>query len=128
MVERHLGGNRAMAKSTNLDDIRRSALDRAEESKRLWQRVITMFAIAESTCWIVYILLAYFAFSTSVLILVAAVLVYSTVFAGIMGLKLHIDNSTQRILQAIESLAQGQEDEDDVRPEEGSDPQRRGDT
>jgi hypothetical protein len=112
-----------MSKSTNLDDIRRSALDRAEESKRLWQRVITMFAIAEGTCLIVYIALAYFAFSTSVLILVAAVLVYSTVFAGIMGLKLHIDNSTQRILQAIESLAQDQEGADDVRPREGSDPQ-----
>src|SRR5262249_19067046 len=94
-----------MSKSTNLDDIRRSALDRAEESKRLWQRVITMFAAAEGTCLIVYLLLAYFAFSTSVLILVAAVLVYSTVFAGIMGLKLHIDDSTQRILRAIESLA-----------------------
>jgi hypothetical protein len=111
-----------MSKSTNLDDIRRSALDRAEESKRLWQRVITMFAAAEGTCLIVYLLLAYFAFSTSVLILVAAVLVYSTVFAGIMGLKLHIDDSTQRILRAIESLAQDEEGADDVPPGEGSDP------
>jgi hypothetical protein len=116
-----------MSKSTNLDDIRRSALDQAEESKQLWQRVITMFALAEGTCLIAYLLLAYFAFSTSVLILVAAVLVYSTVFSGIMGLKLHIDNSTQRILRAIESLAQDHEEADDVPPGEGSDPRRRGD-
>jgi hypothetical protein len=117
-----------MSKLTNLDDIRRSALDRAEESKRLWQKVITMFAIVEGTCLIGYLLLAYFAFPTSVLILVAAVLVYSTTFAGIMGLKSHIDNSTQRILQAIESLAQDRAGADDVPPGEGRDPQRRGDT
>jgi hypothetical protein len=127
MVERHLGEDRAMSKMTNLDDIRRSALDRAEESKRLWQRVITMFAVAEGTCLIAYLLLAYFAFPASVLILVAAVLVYSTVFAGIMGLKLHIDNSTQRILQAIESLAQDRAETDEAPPGEGRDPHRSGD-
>jgi hypothetical protein len=128
MVERHLGEDRAMSKLTNLDDIRRSALDRAEESKRLWQQVITMFAIAEGTCLVAYILLAYFAFPTSVLILVAAVLVYSTVFAGIMGLKLHIDNSTQSILQAIESLAQDQAEAADVPPGERRGLQPRGDS
>ena len=105
-----------MSKLTNLDDIRRSALDRAEESRQLWQRVIIIFAVAEGTCLIAYLLLAYFAFPTSVLILVASVLVYSTVFAGIMGLRLHIDNSTRRVLQAIESLAQDRAEGDDASP------------
>ena len=103
-----------MAKSTKLDDIRRSALDRAEESERLWRHVITTWAIVEGSCLIVYFLLAYFAFATSVLILVAAVLVYNTLFIGILGLKGHIDISTQRILRAIESLAQDQEESGDV--------------
>jgi hypothetical protein len=109
-----------MSKSINLDDVRRAALDRAEESKRLWQRVITVFAIYEGTCLIAYLVLAYFAFSTSVLILVAAMLVYSTVFVGIMGLKLHIDNSTQRILQAIESLARNGDDSNNLHAGEES--------
>ena len=117
-----------MSKSTNLDDIRRSALDRAEESERLWRHVITAWAIVEGSCLIVYFLLAYFAFATSVLILVAAVLVYNPLFIGILGLKAHIDISTQRILRAIDSLAQDQEESDDVPPGERGDPQRCGDT
>jgi hypothetical protein len=117
-----------MSKSNDIDDIRRSALDRAEESERLWRHVIIACAIVEASCLIVYLLLAYFAFATSVLILVAAVLVYNPLLTGIMGLKLHIDISTQRILRAIESLVQDQEESDDVPPGERGDPQRCGDT
>jgi hypothetical protein len=123
MLERRPKEDRAMSKFTGLDDIRRSALDRAEESKRLWQQVILMFGVVEGTCLLAYILLAYFDFPVSLLILVAAVLVYSTVFAGIMGLKLHVDNSTQRILKAIESLAQEQAGADDGAPGDGRDPE-----
>ena|SRR3989442_3421009 len=94
-----------MSKPTNLDDIRRSALDSVEGSRRLWSRALTFFACVEGSCWIAYLLLAYFEFPLSVLIAVAALLVYSTVFAGIMGLKAHLDDSTRRILQAIETLA-----------------------
>jgi hypothetical protein len=94
-----------MSKPANLDDIRRSALDSVEESKRLWNGALTAFACVEGGCWIAYLILAYFEFPLSVLIAVAALLVYSTVFAGIMGLKLHLDNATRRILQAIETLA-----------------------
>jgi hypothetical protein len=118
MNEPRLGENPAMSKPANLDEIRRSALGRAEDSKRLWQQALTMFAVAEGVCLLVYILLAYFGFPTSVLILVAAVLVYSTVFAGIMGLRFHIDNSTQGILKAIETLAQHDVPPDGASPAE----------
>jgi hypothetical protein len=94
-----------MSEPTKLDDIRRAALDSVEASKRLWTRALTWFAVAEGACWIAYILLAYYGFPTSVLIGVAALLVYSTVFASIMGLRFHLDNSTQRILKAIDTLA-----------------------
>jgi hypothetical protein len=97
-------GGLDMASSTKLDEIRRSALAGVEESRRLWARVITLFAVVEGLCWIAYILLAYFQFPTSVLIGVAALLVYSTVFTTIMGLRLHFDKGTQRILKAIETL------------------------
>jgi hypothetical protein len=91
--------------TSRLDDIRRVALDSAETSKRLWTRVIALFAVLEGSCWIGFVLLAYFEFPTSVLIGVAALLVYSTIFASIMGLRCHVDNCTQRILKALESLA-----------------------
>src|SRR5689334_14707912 len=100
-----------MSKPSSLDEIRRSALDSADESKRLWNRALTLFACVEGICWLAYLVLAYLQFSTSVLIAIAALLVYSTVFAGLMGLRLHLDSSTRRILQALESLARGDDSE-----------------
>ena len=94
-----------MSKPANLDEIRRSALDSVEESKRVWKGALTAFSCVEGGCWFAYLLLAYFEFPLSVLIAVAALLIYSTLFAGIMGLKTHLDNSTRRVLQAIETLA-----------------------
>jgi hypothetical protein len=94
-----------MSEPTKLDAIRRAALDSVDESKRLWARALTGFAVVEGSCWIAYILLAYFEFPASVLIGVAALLVYSTVFASVMGLRLQLDHCTQRILKAIDTLA-----------------------
>jgi len=98
-----------MAKATNLDEVRRSALDSVEASRRVWNRALTFFACVEGGCWLAYLLLAYFEFSLPVLIAVAALLVYSTVFTGIMGLKMHLDDATRRVLQAIETLAENGE-------------------
>jgi hypothetical protein len=100
-----------MPESSKLDDIRRAALTSAEESRRLWVRVITLFAVLEGACWIGYILLAYYGFPLSVLIGVAALLVYSTIFANIMGLRCHLDMCTQRMLKALETLAAEPADE-----------------
>jgi hypothetical protein len=94
-----------MSQPSNLDDIRRAALDSVDESRRLWTRVITLFALVEAACWLAYLALAYYEFPTSVLIGVAALLVYSTVFTSIMGLRVHLDNCTRGILKAIETLA-----------------------
>jgi hypothetical protein len=94
-----------MSGPAKLDAIRRAALDSVEASRRLWKRALTAFAVAEGACWLAYVLLAYFEFPTSVLIGVATVLVYSTTFASVMGLRFHLDSCTQRVLQAIESLA-----------------------
>jgi hypothetical protein len=94
-----------MSEPTKLDHIRRAALDSVEASRRLWGRALTGFALVEGACWVAFILLAYFGFPTSVLIGVAAFLVYGTVFASITGLRFHLDNCTQRILKAIETLA-----------------------
>jgi hypothetical protein len=93
-----------MADQTKVDEIRRAALDCVDASQRLWTRVIALFGLLEAACWIAYIVLAYFEFSYSVLIGVAALLVYSTITVGILGLRSHLDQCTQRILKALESL------------------------
>jgi hypothetical protein len=105
-----------MSGPAKLDDIRRAALDSVEASQRVWKRALTAFAVAEGACWLAYVLLAYFAFPTSVLIGVATVLVYSTTFASVMGLRFHLDSSTQRVLKAIESLAPAAGAGERVRP------------
>jgi hypothetical protein len=94
-----------MSEPTKLDAIRRAALDSADASRRLWRRTLTGFAVVEGGCWVAFILLAYFGYPTSVLIGVAALLVYGTVFASVTGLRFHLDNCTQRILKAVETLA-----------------------
>jgi hypothetical protein len=94
-----------MSQPSNLDTIRRAALDSAEQSRRLWTRVLALFALVEAACWLAYVALAIYQFPTSVLVGVAALLVYSTVFTSIMGLRLHLDNCTRGILKAIETLA-----------------------
>jgi hypothetical protein len=112
-----------MSGPAQLDDIRRAALDSVEASQRLWKRAITWFAVAEGTCWLAYVLLAYFAFPTSVLIGVATVLVYSTTFVSVMGLRFHLDSCTQRVLKAIESLAPNAAEGESVRgPDQGGAP------
>jgi hypothetical protein len=107
-------GDLTMSESTKLDDIRRAALHSVEASRRQWARALSWFAVAESVCWVAYILFAFLGFPASVLIGVAALLVYSTVFASIMGLRLHLDNCTQSILKAIETLARETPDEENT--------------
>lgn len=94
-----------MSEATKLDEIRQAALRSVEDSRRLWTRVIGLFAVLEAACWFAYIPLAYYDFPTSVLVGIAALLIYSTIVASVMGLRSHVDNCTQRILKALESLA-----------------------
>lgn len=98
-----------MATSTRLDRIRQSALDDAEKSEKNLKRFIWFLAFLELTVGVVYIVLAVLGFSEAVLIGVAGVCVYCMIFAGIGGLKLHIDASTARILKAVELLADDDE-------------------
>ncbi len=91
-----------MSNPSSLDDVRRSVMDSVEESEKMFHKAIIGFAVLEFVCWGAYILLAIFDFSLPVLIGAAAVCVYTTISAGLFGLKFHIDQCTQRTLQAIE--------------------------
>ena len=94
--------------SNRLERIHQSVLDDAEASERNFRRLIVAFAVLEALCWGSYILLALVGFSLPVLIGAAAVCVYTTIAVGLFGLKFHMDDTTQRVLKAIEILADNQ--------------------
>jgi len=94
-----------MPKPENLDEGRRSALEIAESSRRQWVRAMVLFAGLEGVGWISYVLFAWFDFPASVLIGVAAVILYAMMFGWAVALKDQIDVNTQRVLKAIEALA-----------------------
>jgi hypothetical protein len=102
-----------MPKLENLDEIRRSALEMVDSSRRQWVRALVLFAGVEGIGWISYVLLAWFDFPASVLIGVAAVILYAMMFGWAVALKDQIDVNTQRVLRAVEALAERVPDKQD---------------
>ena len=94
-----------MLNTTNLDEVRRHALDLADKSERRWKRAIFIFAAVEGVGWIAFIVVAWLGFSTAVLLGVAVLILYSMIFAWAVALKEHMDTCTQRILKAIEATS-----------------------
>jgi hypothetical protein len=96
-------GGYPMSNSTHLDEIRRRALELADNSERRWKRAIVIFAAVEATGWISFILLAWLGSSVAVLLGVAVLILYTMIVTWTFALKEHIDNCTQRILKAMDS-------------------------
>ena len=93
-----------MSNPTNLDEVRRRALDLADASERRWKRAIVLFAAVEGLGWVSFLLLAWLGFSTAVLLGVAILILYTMIFSWAVALKEQTDTCTQRILKAIESM------------------------
>ena len=91
-----------MSNSTHLDEIRRRALDLADNSQRRWKRAILAFAVVEGIGWISFIALAWLDYSLPVLLGVAVLILYTMTFTWAVALKEHMDTCTQRILKAME--------------------------
>ena len=93
-----------MSNATNLDEVRRRALDLADASERRWKRAIFVFAAVEALGWIAFILIAWLGFSTAVLLGVAVLILYTMIFAWAVALKEHTETCTQRVLKAMEAI------------------------
>jgi len=102
-----------MSNTTNLDEVRRRALDLADTSERRWKRAILIFAAIEGVGWISFILLAWLGFSIAILLGVAVLILYTMVFTWAVALKEHTDTCTQRILKAIETMPHGRPENPD---------------
>jgi hypothetical protein len=102
-----------MANSTHLDEIRRRALDLVDKSERRWKRAILIFAAVEGMGWISFILFAWLGFSVAVLLGVAVLILYTMIFTWAVALKEHMDNCTQRILKAMDTMPHAQDEKPD---------------
>ena len=94
-----------MSDTTNLDEVRRHALDIVDKSERRWKRAIFIFAAVEGVGWIAFILFAWHGFSIAVLLGVAVLILYTMIFTWAVALKEHMDTCTQRILKAVEAMS-----------------------
>jgi fatty acid desaturase len=94
-----------MSNTTNLDEVRRHALDLADKSERRWKRAIFTFAAVEGVGWITFIVLVWLGYSIAILLGVAVLILYTMIFGWAVALKEHMDTSTQRILKAIEATS-----------------------
>lgn len=95
-----------MSDRATTNDARRKALDRIEESEFLFKSLLFLMAFLEVGLGITLIVLTDFANRMHVLIFVAACMVYAPIVCGLAALWAHSNRNAQRILRAIELLAQ----------------------
>ena len=93
-----------MLNTTNLDEVRRHALDLADKYERRWKRAIFIFAAVEGVGWVTFIVVAWLGFSIAILLGVAVLILYTMIFSWAVALKEHMDTCTQRILKALEAM------------------------
>ena len=70
-----------MSNPTNLDEVRRHALDIVDKSERRWKRAIFIFAAVEGVGWITFIVVAWLGFSIAILLGVAVLILYTMIFS-----------------------------------------------
>jgi hypothetical protein len=89
---------------TNLDEVRRAALDRIERSERAFKMLIALGGILEGGFLLAYVLLADWTNRVHLLIGLAAIGVYTILVVGLFVLGAHVSRCSARVLQAIELI------------------------
>lgn len=90
---------------SDLDRIRAAALDRIDRRERWYRASLAGAVLVEAVLLLAFLLLADLHDRTHLLLLVSAVLVYSTLALGMAALGAHVSRTGERILAAVE-LAQ----------------------
>lgn len=99
-----------MAMGTNeehdrLDQIRRAALQRVEQTQRYFTIAIVMVALVEAAAILLFLLQMNFQDRLHRLIFAHAIMVYGTLGMGLVALGVFVRHNVQRVLSAIELLA-----------------------
>ena len=96
-----------MDATTRLDAIRAAALDRVAKRERAFKLAILGAGVVEGGMLLTFLLLADLSNRLHLLLLVSAVLVYSTLALGLVALGAHVNRVGERLLMAVELLAGG---------------------
>ena len=86
-----------------LDDIRSDVLARMDRAERNYKLAFAGAVILEGAFLLAFLLLANLSNRLHVLLLLAAVMTYSIILAGLVVLGVYINRSTLRVLQAIDA-------------------------
>ena len=97
-----------MERTTRLDAIRAAALDRVERRERAFKMAFIGAALMEGAMLAAFLVLADLSNRLHVLLLVSALLVYSTLALGLVALGIHVSRVGERLLMAVELLAGGE--------------------
>ncbi|MBA3248038.1 MAG: hypothetical protein H0T63_08140 [Pyrinomonadaceae bacterium] len=88
----------------SVDEVRRTALDRIEQSERHHRAAFVGAAVVEASFLAGFLLLADFSDRTHVLLLLATIAIYTILAFGLFALGAHVNHNTRRVLKAIELL------------------------
>jgi len=91
-----------MSDKINFEQIRSQALERIDRSERNYKLAFYAGAMVEGLFLVAFLLLMEFNNRTHVLLLIAAIGVYSIVVLGLVALGAHFNRGILRVLQAIE--------------------------
>lgn len=90
-----------------IEEARRGALNRVDRAERSYKLTFLAAAAVESAFLVAYLLLADFSNRLHVLLLIAAVAIYTIVALGLVALGAHVKRCTLRILKAIDIAKAG---------------------
>lgn len=94
-----------MTDINNINEVRRSALDRIDRSERHYKLTFFVAALIEGFFLAGFLLLADLSNRMHLLLLIATIAIYSILALGLVALGVHVNRSTLRVLSAIELLA-----------------------
>ncbi len=88
-----------------LDDILEGVLDTAEKAEKRFNQATLLAGLVEGVLLVTFLLVMDFGQRLHWLLLIAAVLTYGTVAAGLVMMGAFINMNTLRVLKAIELIA-----------------------
>jgi hypothetical protein len=103
-----------MTDTTNLDQLRGAVLDKIERTERNYRLAFWAAAGVESLFLVGFLALADLSNRLHLLLLLAAMAIYSIVVLGLVALGAHVSRCTERLLKAIELFGRGCREREDA--------------
>lgn len=98
-----------MTDINNINEIRRSALDRIDRSERHYKLTFLVAALIEAFFLAGFLLLADLSNRMHLLLLIATIAIYTILALGLVALGVHVNRSTLRVLNAVELLGSSEQ-------------------